>query len=183
MTQVDAGLLFIMHHHHPLLRCFFRGLLFVMAVIADKFYLHVTAVPKSIGIERRPFSAAVLDQLPSLVGDQSGHAQAEITRRYFRDLSFVIAADDNFNNKGWPVTSVINDRWFRGALVVLIERNRDPAGRPFIGETFLDGLTAEECKVASSHLGFPPGGGPKFPYPPRPAKKRRDRGVSSVDQP
>ena len=150
-----------------------------MAVTADKFYLHVIAVPHSIGIERRPFSAPVLDQLPLLVGDQSGHAQVEITRRYFRDLPFVIAADDNFSTKDWPVTSVINDRWFRGALAVLIERNRDPAGRPFIGETFLDGLTAEECKQASPYLGFPPGGGPKFPYPPRPAKKRRDHDASS----
>ena len=154
-----------------------------MAGSADKFFLHVTAVPKSIGIERRPFSAAILDQLPSLVGDQCGHCQVEITRRYFRGLIFVIAADDNFAHKGWPVTSVINDRWFRGALVVLAERNRDPAGRPFIGETFLDGLTADECKDASPYLGFPPGGGPKFPYPPRPSKKRRDRGASSLDQP
>jgi hypothetical protein len=162
---------------------FFRGLFIVMAGSADKFFLHVTAVPKSIGIERRPFSAAVLDQLPLLVGDQSGHCQVEITRRYFRDLIFVIAADDTFAHKGWPVTSVINDRWFRGALVVLAERNRDPAGRPFIGETFLDGLTAGECKEASPYLGFPPGGGPKFPYPPRPSKKRRDRGASSLDQP
>ena len=153
-----------------------------MAGSADKFFLHVTAVPKSIGIERRPFSAAILDQLPSLVGDQSGYCQVEITRRYFRDLIFVIAADDNFAHKGWPVTSVINDRWFRGALVVLAERNRDPAGRPFIGETFLDGLTAGECTEASPYLGFPPGGGPKFPYPPRPSKKPRDRGASSVDQ-
>lgn len=66
-------------------------------------------------MERRALSAAVLDQLSSLVGDQSGCAQVAITRRYFRDLPFVIAADDNFETKGWPVTSVINDRWFRCA--------------------------------------------------------------------
>ncbi len=168
-----------MIHRGARLSCrFFRGLLPFMDGSDEKFFLHVTAVPKSIGIARRLFSATVLDQLPSLVGDQSGQAHIEITRRYFRDLSFVIAADDNFNSKGWPVTSVINDRWFRGALVVLVERNRDPAGRPFIGETFLDGLTAEECKVASPYLGFPPGGGPKFPYPPRPVKKRRDAASS-----
>ena len=149
-----------------------------MAGSADKFFLHVTAVPKSIGIERRTFSAAILEQLPLLVGDQSGNCQVEITRRYFRGLIFVIAADDNFAHKGWPVTSVINDRWFRGALVVLAERNRDPAGRPFIGETFFDGLTADECKEASPYLGFPPGGGPKFLYPPRPPKKRRHRDAS-----
>ena len=108
----------------------------------DKFFLHVTPIEKSISIERRPFSAAVLDQLPSLVGNQSGHCQVEITRRYLRDLIFVIASDDNFAHKGWPVTTIINERWFRGALVVLAERNRDPAGRPFLGETYLDGLTA-----------------------------------------
>ena len=146
-------------------RCFFRGLLIIMAGSADKFFLHVTAVPKSIGIERRPFSVAVLDQLPSLVGDQSGHAQVEITRRYFRNLPFVIAADDNFSTKDWPVTSVINDRWFRGALVVLIERNRDPAGRPFIGDTFLDGLTAEECDDATRRIGGPPGRRLDWPTP------------------
>ena len=136
-----------------------------MAVTATKFYLHVTAVPNSIGIERRAFSPAVLDQLPSLVGDQSGSSQVEITRRYFRDLPFVIAADDNFETKGWPVTSVINDRWFRGALVVLIERNRDPAGRPFIGDTFLDGLTAEECGDATRRIGGPPGRRLNWPTP------------------
>jgi hypothetical protein len=137
---------------------FFRGLFIVMAVTADKFYLHVTAVPNSIGIERRPFSAPVLDQLPLLVGDRSGHCDVEITRRYFRNQPlFVIAADDNFANKGWPVTAILNDRWFRGALVVLAERTVDPAGPPLQGETFLDGLTAEECKEASSFIGGPPG--------------------------
>jgi hypothetical protein len=156
---------FIVYHHHPLLRCFFRGLLVVMAVTADKFYLHVTAVPHSIGIERRAFSAPVLDQLRSLVGDQSGSSHVEITRRYFRDLPFVIAADDNFDTKDWPVTSVINDRWFRGALVVLVERNRDPAGRPFIGETFLDGLTAAECDDATRRIGGPPGRRLDWPTP------------------
>jgi len=158
MTQVDAGSFFIVYHHHPLLRCFFRGLFVVMAVTADKFYLHVTAVPNSLGIERRPFSATVLDQLPSLIGDRSGHGLAAITRRYFRDQPlFVVAADDNFGNKDWPVTAVINDRWFRGALVVLTERSHDPAGPPLQGDTFLDGLTAEECDEATRRIGGPPG--------------------------
>lgn len=44
-----------------------------------------------------------------------------------------------------------------GALVVLVERNRDPAGRPFIGEAFLDGLTAEACDDATRKIGGPPG--------------------------
>jgi hypothetical protein len=167
MTQVDAGSFFIVLHHHPLLRCFFRGLLVVMAVIADKFYLHVTAVPNSLGIERCPFSAAVLDQLPSLIGDRSGHGQVEFTRRYFRNQPlFVIAADDNFgNHKDWPVTAVINDRWFRGALVVLAERSRDPAGPPLQGDTFLDGLTAEECDDATRRIGGPPGRRLDWPKP------------------
>ena len=96
---------------------------------------------------------------------------------------FVIAGDDNFANKGWPVTTIINERWFRGALVILAERNRDPLGRPFLGETFLDGLTADECKEVSSSIALPPGAPrPKIPYPPRPSKKRRDRGASSLDQ-
>jgi len=158
MTQVDAGSFFIVHHHHPLLRCFFRGLLIVMAVTADKFFLHVTPVEKSLHIERVSFSAAVLDQLPVLVGDRSGNCTVEITRRYFRNHPlFVIAADDNFADKEWPVCAVINNRWFRGALVVLAERNRDPADPPLQGDTFLDGLTADECKEASSFIGAPPG--------------------------
>lgn len=142
----------------------------------DKFFLHVTPVEKNISIERCAFSAAVLDQLPLLVGDRSGHCHVEVTRRYFRNPVFVIAGDDNFANKGWPVTTIINERWFRGALAVLAERNRDPSGWPFLGETFLDGLTAEECKEASPYIALPPGAPrPKFPYPPRPSKKRRDR--------
>jgi hypothetical protein len=137
---------------------FFVVYLSFMTVTADKFFLHVTAVPKSISIERRPFSPAVLDQLASLVGDRSGHCTVEITRRYFRNHPlFVVAGDDNFANKGWPVCAVINDRWFRGALVVLAERNRDPAGPPLQGDTFLDGLTAEECDEAARWIGGPPG--------------------------
>ena len=141
-----------------LLRWFFRGLFVVMAAPADKFFLHVTPVEKSLHIERVSFSATVLDQFPVLVGDRSGQCDVEITRRYFRNQPlFVIAADDNFANKGWPVTAVINDRWFRGALVVLAERTVDPAGPPLQGDTFLDGLTADECKEASSFIGAPPG--------------------------
>ena len=133
-------------------------LIFVMAVTADKFFLHVTPVEKSLHVERVSFSPAVLDQLPVLVGDRSGNCTVEITRRYFRNHPlFVIAADDNFASKGWPVCAVINDRWFRGALVVLAERNRDPASPPLQGDTFLDGLTADECKDASSFIGAPPG--------------------------
>jgi len=158
MTQVDAGSFFIVYHHHPLLRCFFRGLFVVMAVTADKFFLHVIPVEKSLHVERVSFSAAVLDQLPVLVGDRSGQCDVEITRRYFRNQPlFVIAADDNFADKGWPVCAVINNRWFRGALVVLAERNRDPADPPLQGDTFLDGLTADECDEATRWIGGPPG--------------------------
>lgn len=130
-----------------------------MAVTADKFFLHITTVSNRLGIERCPFSAVILDQLPSLIGDRSGHGLVEITRRYFRDQPlFVVAADDNFgHHKDWPVTAVINNRWFRGALVVLVERNRDPAGPPLQGNTFLDGLTADECGDATRWIGGPPG--------------------------
>jgi hypothetical protein len=113
---------------------------------------------KSLHIERVSFSATILNQLPSLVGDRSGNCTVEITRHYFRNQPlFVIAADDNFAAKGWPVCAVINNRWFRGAFVVLAERSRDPAATPLQGETFFDGLTAEECKEASSFIGAPPG--------------------------
>ena len=60
-------------------------LLFVMPAPADKFYLHVTPVEKSLHIERVSFSATVLDQFPVLVGDRSGQCDVEITRRYFRN--------------------------------------------------------------------------------------------------
>ena len=144
-------------------------LLFVMPAPADKFYLHVTPAEKSLNIVRCPFSPAVLDQLPLLVGDRSGQCDVEITRRYFRNHPLpVIAADDNFANKSWPVTAVINDRWFRGALVVLAERTLDPAGAPLQGETFLDGLTAEECQEASRCIGAAPGLlRPSWPWPRR----------------
>ena len=56
-----------------------------MAAPADKFFLHVTPVEKSLSIERVSFSPAVLDQLPVLVGDRSGQCHVEITRRYFRN--------------------------------------------------------------------------------------------------
>ena len=129
-----------------------------MAGSVDKFFLHVIPVEKSLNIQRCPFSPAVLDQLPVLVGDRSGKCDVEITRRYFRNQPlFVIAADDNFADKGWPVCAVINNRWFRGALVVLAERNRDPADPPLQGETFLDGLTADECDEAARWIGGPPG--------------------------
>ena len=158
MTQVDAGSFFIVYHHHPLLRCFFRGLFVVMAAPAYKFFLHVIPVEKSFHIERVSISAAILDQLPSLVGDRSANCTLEITRRYFRNQPlFVIAADDNFADKGWPVCAVINNRWFRGALVVLAERNRNPADPPLQGDTFLDGLTADECDEAARWIGGPPG--------------------------
>ena len=136
---------------------------FVVPAPADKFYLHVTPVEKSLNIVRCPFSPVVLDQLAELVGDRSGQGDVEITRRYFHNHPFfVIAADDNFANKGWPVCAIINDRWFRGALVVLAERT----GAPLQGETFLDGLTAEECKEASRWIGAAPGvPRPSWPWP------------------
>lgn len=144
-------------------------LIFVMPAPADKFYLHVTPVEKSLNIVRCPFSPVVLDQLAVLVGDRSGQCDVEITRRYFHNYPlFVIAADDNFANKGWPVCAIINDRWFRGALVVLAERTIDPAGAPLQGETFFDGLTAEECREASRWIGAAPGvPRPSWPWPRR----------------
>jgi hypothetical protein len=83
-----------------------------MAVPTNKFFLHVKPVEKSLHIERCMFSSAILDQLPALVGDHSGNCTVEMTRRYFRNNPlFVIAGDDNFANKGWPVCAIINDRW------------------------------------------------------------------------
>jgi hypothetical protein len=134
-----------------------RGLVSVMAAPADKFFLQVTPVEKSLTIVRCPFSGLTTDQLRFLVGDRSGNCIVEMTRRYFPNPLFVIAGDDNFADKGWPVCAVINDRWFRGALVVLAERSRDPAGPPLRGGTFPDGLTAQECDEASRWIGAPPG--------------------------
>jgi hypothetical protein len=66
----------------------------------------------------------------------------------------------------WPVTAVINARWFRGALVVLAERFRDPAGPPLQGDTFLDGLTADECDdEATRWISGPPGRHLNWPTP------------------
>jgi hypothetical protein len=137
-----------------------------MAGPADKFYLHITAVPQKFCLERRPFGSLTFVDLPPLIGDRSGHGYVEITRRYFRNQPlFVIAADDNFSNKDWPVTAVINDHWFRGALVVLAERSRDPAARPLQGDTFLDGLTVDECDEAIRWISGPPGRPLNWPVP------------------
>ncbi len=48
----------------------------------------------------------------------------------------------------------INERWFRGAVVVLTERNRDAASRLFIGDTYLNGLTSEERTEAIRWIGL-----------------------------
>ncbi len=129
-----------------------------MTAQADKFYLHIIPVEKSLNIQRCSFTPAVLDQLKLLVGDRSGQCYVEMTRGYFyKQPLFVIAADDSFANKGWPVCAVINKRWFRGALVILAERPRDPAAPPLQGETCTDGLTTEECDEASRWISGPPG--------------------------
>lgn len=71
-----------------------------MITSANKFYLHVTAVPKSVGIERHPFTNLIIDQLRPLIGDQSGHCHVEIIQRLFTNPIFVIAVDDNFTSMG-----------------------------------------------------------------------------------
>lgn len=118
-----------------------------------KSYLHVTGS----GIERRPFSGLTLDDLPPLVGDRSGDGIVGLTRCYFPNPVFVIAADDDFGDKDWPVTALINGHPFRGALVVLAERTVDPDGPPLSGDTFLDGLTARECQQALRSIQPPAG--------------------------
>jgi hypothetical protein len=156
----------MVHRHASLCCSFFRGLFFIMPVTEPKFYLHVVNVNETV---RCPFSSLTLDQLRPLVGDRSGNCYVGISRSYFRgNPIFVIAADDNFGSKDWPYTAIINDRWFRGAIVILAERPVDPDSKPFQGETVLDGLTAEECKEASRWISAGPGADrPKFPYPPR----------------
>jgi hypothetical protein len=127
------------------------------------------------GIEHHPFSGLTLDQLRPWVGDRSGRCLVGLTRGYFLNPLFIVAGDDDFGSKSWPVATIINDRWFRGALVVLAERSRDPAGWSLHGETFLDGLTADECKEVLPFIELSPGAPrPSFPYPPRPSKKRRE---------
>jgi hypothetical protein len=135
-----------------------------MPVPEAKFYLHVV----DHDTERCPFSGLTTDQLRFLVGDRSGKCIVGMTRLYFRNPLFVIAADDNFGSQSWPYSAIINDRWFRGAVVVLAERSVDPAAPPLQGETFLDGLTAEECKEASRWIGAAPGADrPPWPWPRR----------------
>lgn len=114
-----------------------------------KFFLHVTPAAQQLAVERVPFSGLTHDQMRPLVGDRSGNCIIGISRRYFRGHpAFTIVADDDFANQGWPVSAIINDRWFRGAFLVLAERPDQP---------LLDGLTADECSDARRLIGGPPG--------------------------
>ncbi len=54
-------------------------------------------------------------------------------------------------------------RWFRGALVVLAERSRDLAAP--LGDSFIDGLTPDECDEASRWISGPPGRRLNWPVP------------------
>jgi len=119
-----------------------RGYVAAMPKSRAKSYLHVTET----GIERRPFSGLTLDDLQEMVGDGSGQCHLALTRRYFANPVVLIANDDDFESTSWPVTAVINDQPFRGALVILVERSVDPDASPLQGDTFLDGLTPRECQ-------------------------------------
>jgi hypothetical protein len=107
-----------------------------------KSYLSVTEA----GIERRPLSGLPLEQLQRMVGDRSGQCRLALTRCYFANPVILIAHDDDYDSTDWPVLAVINDHPFRGALVILAERSVDPDAPPLSGDTFLDGLSARECK-------------------------------------
>jgi hypothetical protein len=129
-------------------------------------------------VVRRYAGLAVVAGLGLLSSSIATMMAVGLTRLYFSHPFFIVAGDDDFGRKTWPITAIISSRFFRGALVVLAERSRDPAGRPLHGETFLDGLTAEECKEASPYI-RPPPGAPRPPWPiPRPPKKRRKRDAS-----
>jgi hypothetical protein len=69
----------------------------------------------------------------------------------------LIANDDDFESTSWPVTAVINDQPFHGALVILVERSVDPDAPPLQGDTFLDGLTAHECQQVLLSIKSPAG--------------------------
>jgi hypothetical protein len=118
-----------------------------------KSYLSITEA----GVERRPFSGLTLDDLPPLIGDRTGKCHLALTRCYFASPVIVIANDDDYDSTDWPVSAVINDHPFRGALVILAERSVDPAAPPLAGDTFLDGLTARECKEVTLAIQPPEG--------------------------
>jgi len=89
-----------------------------------------------------------LDDLQQMVGDCSGQCRLGLTRRYFANPVLLIANDDAYAHTDLPVTAVINEVEFQGALVILVERSVDPDGPPLQGDTFLDGLTPRECQQA-----------------------------------
>jgi hypothetical protein len=121
-----------------------HGYVAIMPGPRAKSYLHVTET----GIERRPFSGLTLDQLQQMVGDGSGQCRLGLTYRYFANPVLLIANDDAYAHTDLPVTAVINDVLFQGALVILAERSVDPDAPPLQEDTFLDGLTPRECQQA-----------------------------------
>jgi hypothetical protein len=117
----------------------------------EKFYLFVV----EDGIERYTYEGLTLDDLQNMVGNRTGECKLDLTFRYFPNPVFLIANDDDFANTDWPVVAVINKVEFQGAIVILAERRVDPNGPP--EETFLDGLTATECREALRYIKPPPG--------------------------
>ena len=118
-----------------------------------KSYLYVT----EMGIERRPFSGLTLDDLQQMVGDGSGQCRLGLTYRYFANPILLIANDDAYAHTDWPVTAVINEVEFQGALVIFAERSVDPDAPPLQEDTFLDGLTLRECQQVLLWIKPPPG--------------------------
>src|SRR5271154_63872 len=79
-------------------------------------------------VARRYAGLAVVSGLGLLSSSIATMMAVGLTRLYFSNPFFIVAGDDDFGRKTWPIIAILSSRFFRGALVVLAERSRDPAG-------------------------------------------------------
>ena len=102
----------------------------------EAYFLHVTGS----GISRRRFDEFNPEELPKLIGDQTGYGSVELVEGCLLDGYASVLCDDEFAKMPWPVTAVIDGYKYRGALVIL------RITRPFaFGPEKSEGIPVDRC--------------------------------------
>lgn len=109
----------------------------------EKYLLHITAS----GLKRIPYAGQQEDDLKTLVGDLSGNCTVGVTANYLTNRDCSIAHDDQFLDKEFPLTAIINGHFFHGALVIFCQRDIEPYD--------IEGLAEKECKQVESEISVP----------------------------
>jgi hypothetical protein len=107
------------------------------------YYLHIT----DKGTQRVPFTSLPSDKLKKLIGNQSGDCTLAHTTNYLTNRDATIVHDDLFLNTDWPVTAQINNHLFKGAFVIIGDRDKPPY-EPV-------GLTDDECDEIDAQIQYP----------------------------